>query len=297
MTEESITLGVKVFMRTKALESLLESVEYTPIKTVIVADDGRTADRSHLYQREWPFELQVINLDFDAGVGTGRDAIVKQCETDYLMMTDPDMVLPSNIGRLRDALRADDTLGGIAPMMFESGRPKAYAHDLRETETPLGTVLLRGMWEMPEKERVAGLLLARLDVIPNLALYKAECLADYSWDTYYVNAKDHLDNMVGHWKTTDWEFAVAPEVVVEHSGLDEDPEEYVTSREDRNRKQDARQYFLNKWGYHQTLHNGIWFDSESHPFQLPNQLLGWAPPTFRALSMDLYDLLDGRGVI
>jgi hypothetical protein len=297
MSDDSITLGVKPFMRTNAVQALLTSVESAPIEKVIIADDGHTEDRMHIYERDWEFELQLIDLEFDAGVGTGRDAIVSELESDYLMMTDADMKIPSDIIRLRDALRSDESLGGIAPIMFESGRPKAYAHDLREKETPFGTILIRGMWDMPEKERISDLLIARLDVIPNLALYKADCLEDYSWDPYYGNAKDHLDNMLGHWKTTDWEFAVAPEVVVEHSGLNEDPEEYIKSRENRHRKQDARQYFLDKWGYRQILHNGIWFDSESHPFQLPNKILDWAPVGIRTLSMDIYDSLDKRGFI
>lgn len=297
MSDSAITLGVKPFMRTDALEQLLLSAESAPIDKAIIADDGHTGDRRHLYDRNWEFDLQLIDLEFDAGVGTGRDVIVSELETEYLMMTDADMKLPSDLGRLRDALQADESLGGIAPIMFESGRPKAYAHNLRERETPFGTVLIRGMWEMPKKERISDLLIARLDVIPNLALYKSECLADYSWDPYYGNAKDHLDNMLGHWKTTDWEFAVAPEVVVEHSGLNEDPPEYIKSRENRHRKQDARQYFLNKWGYRQVLHNGIWFDSENHPFQLPNRLLKWAPVSLRTLSMDVYDTIDARGII
>ena len=82
MTQQNaeVALGVKVFKRTKALERLLNSAKQLDISTVYVADDGDTSDRTDIYDRSWPFDIQLIDLEFDAGVGAGRAAIVDELE-------------------------------------------------------------------------------------------------------------------------------------------------------------------------------------------------------------------------
>ncbi len=280
----------EVFKRTTALERLLESASVLDISTAYVADDGERENRSEIYEKDWPFDLEIIDLEYDAGVGAGRHAIVEQLEEPYLMMADPDITLPPTITSLTTVLEDDASLGAVAPLLIESGRPKAFCHDFAEAKN--GSVLRRGVWKRPPVETIAERLLLRWDFIPNTAVYRREALADYHWDPAYVNAKDHLDMFVGHWKRTDWEFGICPEVIARHADVSENSEEYQLERGSRIKAQDAKSYFLEKWSYRQVLLEGTWFDWERYHPPAPNRWLSWAPIEAQVAAMDVYDWLD-----
>ena len=76
-----IALGTKVFSRAKRLGKLLNSVSETPIDTVYVADDGEPSrDKKALYEANYEFNLEVLDLEYDAGLGYGRNRIVEASE-------------------------------------------------------------------------------------------------------------------------------------------------------------------------------------------------------------------------
>lgn len=252
-----IALCVKVFSRARKLGNLLESVSDTAVDTVYVADDGEPSEeKSALYEAEYPFELTVLDLEYDAGLGYGRNAVVEASDEQYLLVVDSDHELPPRIDGLAAQLEARPDLGGVSGLLFEQGKIRGTCHDLYEH----GDVLLRDVRGEKTVERVAGQPFVEFDFVPNVALFRRDCLEDAAWDAEYVIGKEHLDFYVTHWQDTDWSFGVNPSVLFDHyPGGDAG---YVADRESKAKLQRSKDYFLDKWGYRQlALGRTDWTDS------------------------------------
>lgn len=258
MSDPSIALGVKVFYRTEKLENLLESAREHSIDRVYVADDGHTEERRHLYERNYPFDLELLDLEYDAGAGYGRSRIVEEMYEDYLLLVDPDHRIVET-EPLMDILEARDDLGGVAGLLYkEEGQIQGNAHDLYERD---GT-LVRDIKEDKPIQRVAGHPFVEFDFVPTSALLRREALEEYSWDPAFVIGKDHLDLYVGHWRRTDWNFGIFPGVSFIH-----DPGgsgEYLSFRLDTRKAWHGKSYFLEKWGYDQIVTRTHWSSNTAY---------------------------------
>ncbi len=265
----SVALGVKVFTRTEKLAALLDSVDPDDVDRVYVADDGRTEDRRSLYERDWPFELTVIDLEYDAGLGRGRAEIVDRLEEEYLLIVDSDHRLPDNVDLLRRQLRERPDFGGIAGLLLEYGRLTGMTHDLSVDDG----VLIRDVDDEKEVLEAAGHRLVPFDFLPNVCLFRRECLQEYAWDPAYVIAMEHLDFYVGHWRGTDWRFGVSPSVQFVHDPRSDAT--YAANRGDPGKRLASKEHFLEKWGYRQVLLRETWLrerwqsPSARIPFDLP----------------------------
>lgn len=256
----SLAAGTKVFMRPDKLEQLLESLENTQVKTLYLADDGEVTDeKAEIYNRDFTFKLELLDLEYDSGLGFGRKRIVEECDEDFLLIVDPDHVVPRNLSVLIEQLQALPDVGGIAGNLIEPefGRMKQNAHDLRTN----GNTLVRETdTEAKDIELVAGNPFVRFDFIPNAVVFQMECLHDYCWDPEYVISKEHLDFYEGHRRQTDWEFGISPNVNFLHypGGGDSYMEErYSSSKRTRSEK-----YFLEKWEYDEIVSKrNYWFDT------------------------------------
>ena len=293
----SIGMGVKVFSRTNKLENLLESVDPSVIETVHVADDGKSTSRKEeLYSREFPFELNVIDLDYDTGLGYGRKRIVEESTEDFLLIVDSDHIIPHNVELLRKQLEHDPELGGISGALIENNRVRIGAHDLY-TE---GNLLIRDIRNEKEIRRIAGAPFVEFDFIPNVALFRRQCVEDYCWDEKYKIGTEHIDFYVGHFRNTDWTFGCCPEVYFQHKpGGDRD---YKSSRRNYDILRESHQYFLDKWGYDQVFHvRGHWIDSYRpgvHPIRTLLRLLvrasTFAPyPILKIIANAKYEIQNG----
>lgn len=277
----SVALGVKVFKRTEKLRRLLESVDPDVIETVYVADDGRTADRRELYDREWPFELTLIDLEYDAGLGYGRERILDELTERYLLIVDSDHTVPNNVDLLRRQLEARPSFGGISGLLLEYGHLGGMCHDLRERDG----VLIRSVDGDKQTLTVAGHPVVPFDFVPNVALFRRSCLEDRSWDPNYVIAMEHLDFYVTHWAETDWRFGVSPAVQFGHDPRSD--RSYERDRGDETKRMASKRYFLNKWGYRQVVLRNTWL-RERH--NTPTARLPFTPPLW--LEATLFDLND-----
>lgn len=256
-----IAIGAKVFMRTEKVRQLLESIEYTPIKRVYLADGGvMTADKEELYNRDFPFELDIIDLKYDAGLGKGRKEIVDRLKNErYLLIVDSDNEVPENVTILADQLSARPDIGGIAGCLVEPEKGRMFQNAKDFTEK--GDVLVRSA-DLEEKtiEDVAGHPFVEFEFIPNVALFRTECLQDYCWDPHYRIGKEHIDFYVGHWKQTNWKFGICPEVLFYHYPGGDSIYEAHRNSEEKNRRSD--EYFNQKWGYRAVrTDQSYWFDT------------------------------------
>ena len=245
-----LAAGVKVFTRTASLDRLLQSIPGDLISRVYVADDGpeecKRERSERLYDREYPFKLEVLNLPYDTGVGYGRSRIVEEFTEEYLLMLDSDVEVPGNLAVLAEVLEARPDLGGVSGRLAEPpyNRIVTLAADFETRDT---TVTLSPFLQEKDIEFVEGHSLVSFDFVPNLSLFRRECLETYAWDPNYVMEHDHLDFFFGHWKNATWSFAVCPEVIFPHyPGGDV---EYQKRRWDEPTMAAAEEYFLEKWGY------------------------------------------------
>ncbi|WP_135304743.1 glycosyltransferase family 2 protein [Haloarcula amylovorans] len=243
-----VTAGVPVLKRSSALASFLESVEQTNIESVIVADNGYKDDRTEIYNREYPFDLTVLDLEFDIGIGACRYAIAEEFSNDYLLVADCDMEVPKNVSVLVDILENESELGGVSGILQERGRFRSGSRNL--FEQPMfggGTSLVIGIESCPAVEQISGHFVVRFDFLTNAAVIRNECIKDYSWDSNLPD-KEHLDFYLGQFHDTEWEFGVCPEVhFIHNKGCNEVYREEYRNNEDRQKKAD--EIFQEKWGY------------------------------------------------
>ena len=155
-----IALGVKVFSRAGKLESLLESIKGTPIETVYIADDGELSEeKTRLYDRTYEFDLHLLDLPYDAGLGRGRNEIVEQLDEDYLLIVDSDHQVPSDVSVLADQLEERSELGGVSGLLYEHEKIRGTCHDLFEEDD----VLIRHVRDDKPVKMVAGAPLVKFD--------------------------------------------------------------------------------------------------------------------------------------
>jgi hypothetical protein len=229
MSGDNIACGVPVYTRTEALEQFLKSVpEY--VATVYVAENGPAAsreERAALYDgRDWPFALEVLDLNVDVGIGRCREAICAALSEPYLWMGDCDMAFVdgNDLRRLRGVLERNPDLGGVSGWLLEGGTVRAGASQLVEH----GGRLIKAVEEPTEIEGEATPF-ARFDFIPQAGLFKSEVYDTYSYDPDIRNS-EHVDFFYGHAQRGEWEFASTPSVMVQHNRWID--EQYRESRGD-----------------------------------------------------------------
>lgn len=268
-TDSSTAVGVPVFKRTEALRRCLNSVPDAVVDRVIIADNGRSENREQLYNRDWAFELTVLELEYNSGIGACRAAIADELAEDYLIVVDNDMILPSasELIQLQTAVEYDSLLGGVSGILAERNRIRSGCSNLHEETSLFGNVLLvHSIRDDVEIERIKPTLhIARFDKLTNAAILRQDCIEDYSWDRRYPMG-EHLDFYLGHYHRTDWEFAVCPTVVFDHQ-----KGRYPTYREEirgsgthYNRMQSTvKQLNSKKWGYERIVYGSRpdWIDT------------------------------------
>jgi hypothetical protein len=294
-----IALGVKVFTRADRLAGLLDSVVDAPIDQVYVVDDGEETDRKReIYASDYPFDLDVVQLEYDAGKGLGCRTLVERSDSEYLLVVDSDHEVPDNVGVLRDQLEAAPELGGISGLLYEDDRIRGACHDLHDNDG----VLVRDVPAAKPVETVAGRPLVRFDFLPFVTMFRRDCLEAYNWDPEYVIGKAHLDLFEGHRRQTDWEFAVSPNVLFPHYPGGDNT--YVTNRFSDDKLGRSKAYFLDKWGYRQIVLGQVVWQTGATPEYTPRRSLQHAakttllnlPPSVQARAMDLRDFVrQARG--
>jgi len=255
-----IALGVIVLNRVEKLRGLLESAIDKDIETVYIADNGHPSkEKDGLYTESYPFEITVLDLEYDIGLGRCRNEIVGEMEEEYLLMADSDHQVSNNIGILLAILQEKPSVGGVAGSIIEPSRERIWqsAKDFRL----LDKILVKGNnLESKEIEVIDGYPFIEFDFIPYPTLYRTACLREYAWDPNIKINFAHDDFYVQHWMNTDWKFGVTPEVCFRHyPGGDSD---YSMTKQAPDKKQYSEEYFLDKWNLKDfRTDGGYWYDT------------------------------------
>ncbi|MGQ3412325.1 glycosyltransferase family 2 protein [Natrinema sp. LN54] len=255
MTDTAVC--IPVFTRVKKVSDLFNSVEREGLEKVYIADDGEMTDEKRdLYSRDFDFELEVFDLEYDAGVGEKRRILAERPDEDYLLFVDSDMEVPSNYELLERQLEARPDIGFLGGMYLEKDRLYTVASDLFIEDN----VLYRDIREVKEMETVAGSPLVEFDFLPQVGLLRKECAEDYNWDGEYTIMREHIDFFVGHWEHTDWTIALSPSVFFPHyPGGDQ---EFMSNRHSERKFEESDEYFCEKWGVKEFKKgNALWVDT------------------------------------
>ncbi|WP_254822983.1 glycosyltransferase family 2 protein [Haloglomus halophilum] len=266
----SVAAGVPVLQRTSDLRRFLSSAIESPIDTVIVADNGNSGERQSLYQKSYPFDLEILDLQYDIGIGACRRAVAEACDDEYLLVVDNDMEVPHNIEILVDILKAAPNLGAVSGILLENERVRSGCRNLFIEEL-FGDrqALTLDIRTPPEVESVVGHPIAKFDFLTNAAIVKSECYADYCWDNEMID-REHLDFYTGHYFETNWEFAVCPAVTFPHHKQSNN--KYRWQHRDGTSKQESADVrFKRKWGFDK-IWGGTrteWIDTRDVPEKAP----------------------------
>lgn len=272
LTGVSVAAGIPIFQRSNLLYDCLQSIAGSGIQHVIVADNGDVEDRTSIYDADWPFELTVLDLEYDCGIGQCRASIAEHSDEEYLLVTDSDMIFPDgdDLQVLLTLLQEDDDLGGVSGWLIEENTVRDGCSNLYEHQLYTGQqILLRDIRSQPEIEYSNGFPYVRFDYLPNATLFKRECIDTYSWDAE-MPIKEHIEFYIGHMKKTDWQFASCPSVTFFHRKGEST--EYRTNVRGGDhylsKRKEALRNIRDKWGYDQIIKGSKtnWIESANRSF-------------------------------
>lgn len=233
-----IAVGVPMFQREQALKQFLNSVP-TYVTTAYIADNGHTKEHAHIYENEYAFDIQVIELDYDSGIGACRNAIAESVSEPHLWIGDNDMqfVDESDLWRLYEILDHWPELGGVSGFLVEGNEIRSGATDLNKiNDTLIKSTNTKQIINEPYPHAI-------VDMPPQAGLFRTEIFDTYTFDATLTNT-EHADFFYGHKQEGVWKFASTPSVLIKHNKMiDADYRE-----NQRSSKTNDMDIFEDKWG-------------------------------------------------
>lgn len=113
----NITIGIKTFLRPICLENCLKSIRlYYPGVNIIIADDSNDDIKTRNKAIAENYNATSLDLDFDVGISVGRNVILDNVSTKYLVIVDDDIFFThqTDIKKMYDFLEETeyDIIGG-----------------------------------------------------------------------------------------------------------------------------------------------------------------------------------------
>jgi len=244
---KDVTVGIKTFKRDKKLFNLLNSLQKWNFKEVIVADDSNISPekRKKYEDMKKKIPLTVLELPFDTGLSQGRNEIVKNTKTKYILFLDDDMI-PYKISPLRRILDEIPDIGGVGGILIENNKMKCGAHNLHFKDG----YLIRDVNPIPKIKMVGNEPFFVFDFIPNSALFRTRTLKDIPWDPKFKIKYEHLDFYLTHKEKGKWKFAVSPASFVGHFPSNQKKDNaYNKFRYGKDRFNKSENHFFYKWGF------------------------------------------------
>lgn len=90
---KEITIIIKTFNRKQNLIKILESIKhYYPLIQIIILDDSKKVYEKNILKLFPDLKITYISTEFDIGLSKGRNIMVKNVSTEYLLLCDDDYV-------------------------------------------------------------------------------------------------------------------------------------------------------------------------------------------------------------
>lgn len=243
----SLAVGVPYIYRLDALRRLLRSANTIDVDTFYIADNSNGHVVEDLDVDDYTFNIEVLNLDYHVGQGACRAAVSTAFSEDYLLVVDSDMELPKNLHLLAEILQENPEIGGVSGVLVEKNRIRSGCRNIYEIPLFFGREGIEiGIRDQPELHQVSDRYIGFFDYLTNAAMFRRECIEDYSWDANMFNMA-HEDFYVGHYHHTEWEFACCPEIFFKH--FRGEAGDYPSDLGKNKEMNTAEKRFLQKWDY------------------------------------------------
>lgn len=251
---DCIDIGIKSFLRPKALLRLLRSIRtYYPSVTITVCDDGGLSQSRDDESRNCMTIIDsdphttLVELPFDSGVSAGRNALVERTSRSYILFLDDDFVFTADtrLARMLGRMEEDSTLGVVAGQCIDVA---GGARTVRASRGSLRVVesVLNHDTQLSEEA-----LLCHTDYFPTFALVRREVFREgVQWRGGIGG--EHYDFCL-QIKHSRWKAAIDSSVVIEHHLH---PEALPGYDERRFNYHKAQQWLLNTWGLERLVQNG-----------------------------------------
>lgn len=258
-----IPLYIPVFDDVEELRMLIESCENKSISEITVFDIGPETSTHRDICRNADAELdipvQLCDLGTNVSVCTARNRANEVSDSEIYMLADSDAQLHMDVEFMTEFIDNNENIGVVSSPKLEPGRVSYPGGNYSIS----GNVLHREVTGNPSIAAHDQHSFFKFDFAPSVgAIYRKDCIKDYSWDEDYTIGWEHEDFYVGHWMNdTKWQFAVTFEPVVQHN---------IQSRVELDKKAAQRgegeyTYFLQKWGLDDMRIFDPWMSSDYEP--------------------------------
>ena len=240
------TIIVKSFKRLEGLAAFIGSIRriYPSIPVCIVDDSFRRGETSELADSiaKTPY-VDWVSLPYDSGLCTGRNAAVKHCTSEYIILCDDDFIFDKHTDLVAMLIPLEklglDICGGLVRRDGKTASNWCGSLTWRTEKngkSTLGMVALRTPVQL-----VAGIRVRRTDVTYNFFAARRQFLLDHPWDDRYKISQEHIDSFIT-WSRAKAKVGFTVDSVAGHS------RKYDTPEYTRLRRRNFSKHFLAKWG-------------------------------------------------
>jgi len=237
-----ITFLIKTFLRDEYLKECVKSIQkHYKDAPIIIADGGFSSPEKEKYYNSLRKKgVRIWHLPFDCGICYGRNFLVGQVKTPYVLIGDDDFFFEktTNVQALKTVLDAGkaDIVGGL---IRERDKVRNYQGHIEQGE---GYLVYTALGE--DYKTTKGVWYAMCDITFNFALMKKQVFKKALWDNNIKVAYEHSDFFLTA-KNAGFKTAFTPDACVIHKP------EHVTPKNKHYRKYRMRKsdkdYFFNKW--------------------------------------------------
>jgi GT2 family glycosyltransferase len=256
---QDVALITWLYNRPKKADFLMQSVRDTLVNKVYIADTGPELEgKERIYNREYPFDVEIYNFDNPTGIAHSGKRIIEDISEEYFIQVPSDYTLPQNVGDLVNVLEKKENLAGVGVLKADIHENRVFscAADLHEVDGKL----IREIQDKKEIELVAAKPFIPFDYNTFAGMFRRKAFNDYNYDESLDMGREHVDIYLGL-KKSGWEFGTCPSVVFTHNH--EENKEYSERR--HNLQEEQTEYFLKKWGYNDIVVRDKWLDTSRKP--------------------------------
>lgn len=218
---QHVTYAIKTHKRPKELARLVRSLNvHCAGHRVLVGDDAApNTDKAHALYQKLAAECRSIDLDWillpdDAGLAAGRNALVRECETEFVCVLDDDFVFTdrTDVGAMLSVLAFKPAVGVVCGAVADgNGVVGHYEGDMElvPNEAVVTSIAAGGWSDSPVRHKI-------VDIGYNFLMARRAVFDDIGWDERFKIGAEHGDFFLRLKYGTKWGVAYVPQAVVKH---------------------------------------------------------------------------------
>lgn len=241
---ENLTAILITFLRPGYTRACIESLrlQYPKIK-IIVAENGKYSRSMQSFCRK--NNASYIMMPYDSGVCVARNELVRNVDTDYVLVGDDDFFYTETamVDRMLTFLENNnneyDLIGGRVSV---DGEVKNYQGFIEKRHNHFQSHCLDVDSAIYKYDDFSGLRYCPVDLTFNFFVARTEKVKETLWDEKIKVAYEHY-SWFYDFKCAGGRVAFSPDPVVIHKSKHVDPKESPEYRHYRNRKEDKNRFF------------------------------------------------------